>query len=567
MSYQGVDVRATTDRLMFRSLLLDSAGIVVTAGPTVLRLYEVQSDGTLKSFDFNDFTFKATALTTPTLAMAHCTGDAGTHNTGVWTVAVTTLTGFTVGGIYLGEVYNATASPITQVREFQFGNAEGDLVVNAARLNVDATAVSTSTTAADRLEGALAVATGIDLNMGQAVPNPGTVDTTGRALRTAHDMSSLTTGFSATAPNNLNSYLKAMMSKAAVVPTGMGTYDPATDTLEVLRERLDLMTGSGFSTGTDSLAAIRDAIDTLLAPVVLAAVGAGSVGFLAECVSLVRRATDEPSITPKYTDADIIEYIHSAFDQVLAAVNIDTDHPILVRHNISVVNGTQEYVLPCSVGEIWRLAKIDTTTQLPVWELWPSNEYTFAGYGFTIEDNILRFGTPQVVTQTLQLLYMPSSEVSIHMGTASSATASTIVFPAVPTAGSLDIRPNGYAGYVVRVLSGTTGAGQDRVINTYDAVTRTATVRPAWTTTPTGTMVYEVLPQYSRLIKHVVVDYAALDVLSNEAKSARRGEIEKRIQRKMTALRNTLSKKVNRFGSRGPGVDTIDNQDLWPMIP
>lgn len=376
----------------------------------------------------------------------------------------------------------------------------------------------------------------------------------------------LTTGFAAANPNNLNSYLKAMMSKVATLPTGLGTYAVTTDSLESLRERLDLATGTGFSTGTDSLKAIRDAIDALIAPVVAASVGAGSVGFLSDCVSLVRRTTDEPAITPKYTDGDIIEYIHSAFDQVLSTINIDTDHPILVRHDIAVLNGTQEYVLPCNAGEIWRVARIDETSRLPVWELAPTNEFAFSGYGFTIEDNILRFGTTQVVSQTLQVLYVPNSEVSIHTATADSGTASTIVFPSTPTAGTLDIRDHAYAGYVVRTLSGT-GAGQERVMQSYDAATRTGVPRPDWTTAPDDTTVYEVLPQYSRLIKHVVVLYAALDILANEAKTQRRAEVEKQVLRKMTALRNVIGKKVNRFGTRGAGLDTNDNTDLYPLLP
>jgi len=377
----------------------------------------------------------------------------------------------------------------------------------------------------------------------------------------------VTTGFSASSPNNLNSYLKSMMSSVATVPSGVGTYSPATDALEVLRERLDLITGTGFNTATDSLAAIRDAIDDLIAPAIsVGGGGTAGIGFLSECISLIRQFTDEPSVEPKYTNNVLIEYIHSAFDQVLSAVNIDSDHPILVRHDVAVVNGTQEYVLPCSVGEIWRIARIDTVSRLPVWELWPSNEFTFSSYGFTVEGNVLRFGSPQVTTQTLQVLYMPNSEVAIHTATAVAGSTTTIEFPASPTEGVLDIRPHGYAGYMVRLLDGT-GEGQERVVESYNATTRVATVRPAWTTAPNATSIYEALPQYSRLIKHVVVLYAALDVLAGEAKSTRRAEIERVLQRKMTALRNTLGKKVNRFGTRGPGVDTIDNSDLWPMVP
>lgn len=129
---KGVDVRATTSELLFRALLQSSSGTLVTSGTTLLYLYEiVMSDGTLKSYDFNDNTFKTTALTTETLAMTHRQGNNNTTNTGIWTARLATLSGFTKGNIYLARVNNALASPQDQVREFQFGGLEGDFTGQA----------------------------------------------------------------------------------------------------------------------------------------------------------------------------------------------------------------------------------------------------------------------------------------------------------------------------------------------------------------------------------------------------------------------------------------------------
>lgn len=130
--HKGVDVRESANRLLFRALLQDSTGALVTAGTTSLYLYQIEHDGTLKSYDWNDSTFKTTALTTETQALTHRTGNNGTTNTGLWTYALTTLTGFTVGAVYLARVKNTGAAPTDQVREFQFGSAQGDLVVTSA---------------------------------------------------------------------------------------------------------------------------------------------------------------------------------------------------------------------------------------------------------------------------------------------------------------------------------------------------------------------------------------------------------------------------------------------------
>lgn len=121
MSYRGIDIREAAGGLIFRAFLQDSAGVILATGTTTLRLYELQTDGTLKSYDFNDNTFKASALTTPTLALTHRMGDNATYSTGIWSVALTTLTGFTVGSIYFAEINNTGASPTDQVRECQYG--------------------------------------------------------------------------------------------------------------------------------------------------------------------------------------------------------------------------------------------------------------------------------------------------------------------------------------------------------------------------------------------------------------------------------------------------------------
>ncbi len=129
--FKGIDVRQTGNQLVFRAFLQDSLGAIVTSGTTTLYLYELQSDGTLKSYDFNDNTFKTGALTTETQTATHRQGNNSTTNTGVWTYALSTLTGFTVGGIYIARIKNTNASPTDHTREFQYGSAQGDLVVTS----------------------------------------------------------------------------------------------------------------------------------------------------------------------------------------------------------------------------------------------------------------------------------------------------------------------------------------------------------------------------------------------------------------------------------------------------
>lgn len=156
MGFKGVNVRQTGDRILFRESIKDSSGSIVTTGTTTLRIYELQSDGTLKSYDFNDNTFKTTALTTATASMTHRQGNNSTVNTGIWTYALTTVTGFTAGNIYISSVNNTAATPPSIEREFQYGSFESDMVLTAGATGIgyiqsDVIEIASNTTAATNL--------------------------------------------------------------------------------------------------------------------------------------------------------------------------------------------------------------------------------------------------------------------------------------------------------------------------------------------------------------------------------------------------------------------------------
>lgn len=139
----GIDVRRTSGgKLVLRAALKDAYGSLVTSGTTNVYLYELQDDGTLKSFDWNDNTFKTTALTTEVATATHRQGNNSATNTGVWTKALTTVTGFTVGGVYMVVFSNTQASPPRQEREFQFGGTQGDPVLTTGKVN-DGSATTT----------------------------------------------------------------------------------------------------------------------------------------------------------------------------------------------------------------------------------------------------------------------------------------------------------------------------------------------------------------------------------------------------------------------------------------
>lgn len=84
---------------------------------------------------------------------------------------------------------------------------------------------------------------------------------------------------------------------------------------------------------------------------------------------------------------------------------------------------------------------------------------------------------------------------TVHTSTAQAGSTSTTIVLASGANSTID---NYYRGKRVKIMSGT-GAGQIRTIQDYVASTRTATVNPAWTTTPDNTSVYEVGPANIRI--------------------------------------------------------------------
>jgi hypothetical protein len=132
--FKGIDERQTGTALLFRAFLQSGNMLLGSGGgvSAILYLYELQSDGTFKSFDWNDHTFKTTTLTTETQAMTNRLGNNGATQTGMWTYALTSLSGFTPGAMYYARVNHLYATPNDQMICFQYGSAPGNLATTAS---------------------------------------------------------------------------------------------------------------------------------------------------------------------------------------------------------------------------------------------------------------------------------------------------------------------------------------------------------------------------------------------------------------------------------------------------
>ena len=168
MAFGGINVLKSGDRIVTTFDFYDDVGSLVTAGTGTYRIFELQSDGTLKSYDFNDNTFKTTALTTATASLTQRTGNNSTYNTGVWSASLTTLTGFTSGNIYLfvGENTNATPGAIKKWAQFGGIDADSTAVPNA----LFATVTEGSTTFVQAVRGMSSALLGKASGLGTTTP-------------------------------------------------------------------------------------------------------------------------------------------------------------------------------------------------------------------------------------------------------------------------------------------------------------------------------------------------------------------------------------------------------------
>lgn len=133
MTTRGVDIRQSSDRVLFRASLKDADGEKIVSGTAELRLYRLNDDGTLDVLDWTTFAFVAPGAGSPDdeTTMTHRLrrdSSGADVSTGIWTAVLATLTALTAGGIYIAQVTHSDAFPESQEREFQFGGVEGDQV-------------------------------------------------------------------------------------------------------------------------------------------------------------------------------------------------------------------------------------------------------------------------------------------------------------------------------------------------------------------------------------------------------------------------------------------------------
>ena len=267
-----------------------------------------------------------------------------------------------------------------------------------------------------------------------------------------------------------------------------------------------------------------------------------STGVLETIVPRIRGYLDIPALAGKYDDAYVVRHgIVPSLTPVWNFLAKQGSGLVTVRHSLSTVVDQKFYDLPPVIGEIWRIAMRDATTNEVVAEAMPRGVYHPRGANWRIEGRSLSFDPPPQTALDFEIEYLPSGdfkpvqserfiinadldEVTIDL----SDTMNTQVLDAgEPTGliGEFDRRPQAYAGQILRLIPDS-GVIEERVVeswSTEDGVEWTATLRRplefAEETTFTGEdpdnpMKGEFAPAAHEAVWEAIAAYAAVKLAS-----------------------------------------------------
>jgi hypothetical protein len=231
--------------------------------------------------------------------------------------------------------------------------------------------------------------------------------------------------------------------------------------------------------------------------------------FLRIVIDRIRGYLDDPDLDAKYTDDFIVRHvIGPCMTDVISRLNMNWDNPVVIRHIADLEEGCSYYQLPPGIGEIWRVCTTDDKGNvIDDWK--PRGEWNPRGPLWSIEGNLLSFRPVLASNVCLEIFYVPSGDVSPHMGVGQwDAENKQFTFGATPTLGAIDRRPNAYAGQVIRLLP-TNSYVEERVIGVHDVVN--GVVKPRFNFHhESGEYPYEIAPIAAQPLYEAIASAGAL---------------------------------------------------------
>jgi len=287
--------------------------------------------------------------------------------------------------------------------------------------------------------------------------------------------------------------------------------------------------------------------------------------FLLTVIERVRAYLDEAIVDAKFTNDYLVRHvICPEMVNVLSRLSNNADNCIRVRHEIALVDGQEDYILPPNIGEVYRFAVLDAEKRITK-EFVPRNEFSPRGPGWQIQGNMLSFRPLPATGESVDLHYIPNGDFHPHYDAdgGNLSTSTTFVFDNAPTLGDIDRRENAYAGAILRVWDSSTNVIEERVISSYVADTRTATVRRPFTHSTGGTKKYEVAPVGMNSLMQAIACGAAINLGTSRNITQKQMQFIL-LQYKMAM--KTVGDNLSFMQARKPKSyekDTVDNRSMY----
>tara|TARA_R100000388_G_scaffold36150_2_gene28150 strand:+ start:6253 stop:7191 length:939 start_codon:yes stop_codon:yes gene_type:complete len=297
--------------------------------------------------------------------------------------------------------------------------------------------------------------------------------------------------------------------------------------------------------------------------------------FLFSVIERVRGYLDEPS--SKYSNDFLVRnVIMPEMVNVLSRLSLNFDNPVVVRHAISLVSGTEYYQLPPNVGEIFRLVQMNSDNIITA-DYKPEGQFHPSGPNWSLEGNLLSVRPKPDKNLSLHLFYIPNGDFLPHYNQGNGQLSAdrktlTLCLPSQVAVGAIDRRPNSYVGATLRLLKNTAGNAtvvEERVIDSHtlaatDAGDDQVTVRVAFDTSAYGSKTdihYEIVPQGFQSLMQAVSAAAAINLGVMKDVSAKKMQF---LQLEYRKALKTIGDNLSYMQMRSPKKfqkNTVDNQD------
>tara|TARA_R100000655_G_scaffold84164_1_gene123766 strand:- start:348 stop:1289 length:942 start_codon:yes stop_codon:yes gene_type:complete len=205
--------------------------------------------------------------------------------------------------------------------------------------------------------------------------------------------------------------------------------------------------------------------------------------FLYTVIERIRGYLDDPDLDAKYSDDFMIRHvIMPSMTSVVSRVNNSLSNPVVCRLRVSLAADQQYYQLPPTVGEVWSVCTYNADTGRVERDTTPRSFYSPSGPNWSLEGNQLSVRPIPKETQDIDIFYTHSGDIMLHYGEAGKLTsdsdrnANTLEL-GTATLGAHDLRPNAYAGSMLRIFS--SGASPNTVSVVEERLIESSTISAA----------------------------------------------------------------------------------------